>query len=212
MIPRPVADYLIEMGQDAPPLPILVASPEPDLTPLWPEEPEEDPQIAIDAAREEGRAAGLDEARTQCAAEYAAELAAAQARFDAQLTAARESWAHDEGANLREHLAAAMLAMEERLADSVARVLRPFIVAALRQRMIDKLIENVRTIVGSAEKIAIEIAGPADLIEILRGQLQAAPATFKYVAQDGVDVRVVADQTSISTQLKAWIDLIGAEA
>jgi flagellar biosynthesis/type III secretory pathway protein FliH len=212
MIPRPVADYLIEIGPgDAPP-PILVASPEPDLTPLWPEEPEEDPQIAIDAAREEGRAAGLEEARTQCAADYAAELAAAHARFGAELTAARESWAHEEGAHLREQLAAAMLAMEERLADSVARVLRPFIVAALRRQMIDKLIENVRTIAGSAEKIAIEIAGPADLIEILRTQLEGVPAAFKYVMQDGVDVSVVADQTSIGTQLKAWTDLIGVEA
>jgi hypothetical protein len=77
--------------------------------------------------------------------------------------------------------------------------------------MIDKLIDGVRTIAGSADKIVIQISGPADLLEILRQHLQAAPAAIEYVTQDGVDVRVVAEQTSIDTQLKAWIDLIATE-
>jgi len=208
MMPRPVADYLIQIGLESVEPPVLIAPPEPDLAPLWPEEPEEDPQIAIDAAREEGRAEGLEAAR----AEHEEELAHAQARFDAELKAAREAWAREEGARLQEQLAAAMRAMEAGLADSVARVLRPFIVAALRRQMIDKLVENIRTIVGSAEMAAIQIAGPADLIGILRAELQGAPAAFEFVTQDSVDVSVIAEQTSIDTRLKAWTDLIGAEA
>jgi hypothetical protein len=73
------------------------------------------------------------------------------------------------------------------------------------------LIDGVRTIAGSADKIAIRISGPADLLEILRQHLHAAPVAIEYVTQDGVDVRVVAEQTSIDTQLKAWIDLIATE-
>ena len=208
MMPRPVADYLVQIGLESAEPPVSLALPEPDLAPLWPEEPEEDPQIAIDAAREEGRAEGLEAAR----AEHEEELARAQARFDAELKAAREAWAREEGARLLEQLAAAMRAIEAGLADSVARVLRPFIVAALRRQMIDRLVENIRTIVGSAEMTAIQIAGPADLIEILRAALQGAPAAFHFVIQDSVDVSVVAEQTSIDTRLKAWTDLIGAEA
>jgi hypothetical protein len=212
MMPRPVADYLVQIGLESVEPPVMSAPLEPDLAPLWPEEPEEDPQIAIDAAREEGRAEGLETARVAAKAEYEDELARAQARFDAELKAAREAWAHEEGARLLEQLAVAMRAIEEGLADSVARVLRPFIVATLRRQMIDKLVENIRTIVGSTEMTAIQIAGPADLIEVLRAELQGAPAAFHYVTQDSVDVSVIAEQTSIDTRLKAWTDLIGAEA
>jgi hypothetical protein len=212
MTPRPVADYLVQIGLESVEPPVLIAPPEPDLAPLWPEEPEEDPQIAIDAARDEGRAEGLETAREAAKAEYEEELARAQAHFDAELKAAREAWAREEGARLQEQLAAAMRTIEEGLADSVARVLRPFIVAALRRQMIDKLVENIRTIVGSAEMTAIQIGGPADLIEILRAELEGAPAAFHYVTQDSVDVSVIAEQTSIDTRLKAWTDLIGAEA
>ena len=208
MMLRPVADYLVQIGLESDEPPVLVVPPEPDLAPLWPEEPEEDPHIAVDAARDEGRAAGREEAR----AEHEAELARAQERFDAELNAAREGWAREEGARLQEQLGAAMCAIEERLADSLARVLRPFIVAALRRQMIEKLVENIRTIVGSADMIAIQIAGPADLIEVLRHALEGAPAAFDYLVRDSVDVSVVAEQTSIDTRLKAWTELIGAEA
>ena len=204
---RPVADYLAQIGSGRDPSPALVAPPEPDLAPIWPEEPKEDPQIAIDAAREEGRAAGLEIARS----EHVAQLAQAQQRFDSELAAARTAWAHEEGGQLREQLAAAMRGLEEKLAESVSRVLRPLIVATLRQKMIGQLIENIKTIVDSREKAIIEIVGPADLLEILRTELRGAPAVFDYVARDSIDVRVTAEQTSIDTQLKAWIDLIGAE-
>ena len=211
MMLRPVADYLIQIGLDEgePSLPELPL--EPDLAPLWPEEPKEDPQIAIDAARQQGLVEGAEAARAECAAAYAADSARAQKRFDAELAAARETWAREEGARLREQIAASMLAIEMSLADSVGRVLRPFILATLRRRMIDKLVESVRTIVSSAETVAIEISGPADLNEILRAELRGTPAALNFLTQESVDVRVVAGQTSIETRLKAWTDLIGAE-
>ena len=71
MMARPVADYLAEMGplaDIAPPLALSLA--ETEIAPIWPEEPEENPQIAIDAAREEGHE-GLAVAQ----ADFAAELA-----------------------------------------------------------------------------------------------------------------------------------------
>jgi hypothetical protein len=204
---RPVADYLVEIAPFADIVPPLAASlPDAEIAPIWREEPEENPQIAIDAAREEGRAEGL----TAAQADFAAELAQVRESFEAELEDARQKWANEEAERLREQLAAGLVAMEERLADSVARVLRPFILAALRRRMTEKLVENVRTIVGSADKIVIKIAGPEDLVAALREELQAVPAAIEYGVRDGLDVSVTAETTSIETQLKAWTDLIGA--
>jgi hypothetical protein len=204
MIARPVAEFLVQMELGASEPAALFIPTDADLTPMWSEEVKDDPQAQIDAARNEGYAAGVEAAT----AEHAAQLALAREQFAAELATARETWAREEGDRLREQLAAALLAMEETFADAVGRVLQPFVIAALRQRMIDKLIDGVRTIAGSADKIVIQISGPADLLEILRQHLQAAPAAIEYVTRDGVDVRVVAEQTSIDTQLKAWIDLI----
>ncbi|MDR3407188.1 MAG: hypothetical protein P4L68_01665 [Methylovirgula sp.] len=204
---RPVADYLVEIGPFTDIAPPLAATlPDTEIAPIWREEPEENPQIAIDAAREEGRAEGLAAAQ----ADFAAELAQARESFEAELEDARQKWANEEAERLREQLAAGLVAMEERLADGVARVLRPFILAALRRRMTEKLVENVRTIVGSADKIVIKIAGPEDLVAALREELQAVPAAIEYAVQDGLDVSVIAETTSIETQLRAWTDLIGA--
>ncbi len=205
---RPVADYLVEigpLGDIAPPLALFL--PETEITPIWPEEPEENPQVAIDAAREDGRAEGLAEAQ----ANFVAELAQAREGFAAELKEARQQWANAEGERLREQLVAGLAAMEERLSESVARVLRPFILAALRRRMTEKLVENVRTIVGSADKMKIRIAGPEDIVAALRDELQTVPAAIEYVVQTGLDVSVSAEPTSIETQLKAWTDLIGNE-
>ena len=77
--------------------------------------------------------------------------------------------------------------------------------------MTEKLVENVRTIVGSADKMKIRIAGPEDIVAVLRDELQAVPAAIEYVVQTGLDVSVSAEPTSIETQLKAWTDLIGNE-
>ena len=115
---RPVADYLVEigpLGDIAPPLALFL--PETEITPIWPEEPEENPQDAIDAAREEGRAEGLAAAQ----ASFAAELAQARESFAAELKEARQQWAYAEGERLREQLVAGLAAMEERLSESVAR-------------------------------------------------------------------------------------------
>jgi hypothetical protein len=208
MIARPVADFLVQMDLgDAEPTALFIPT-EADLTPAWPEEErEEDASALIDAAREEGYAAGVEAAN----AEHAAQNALAREQFDAELAAARETWTHKEGERLREQLSAAMQAMEETFADALGRVLQPFVIATLRQQMIDRLIEGVRTVAGNAEKIAIQISGPADLLDILRQHLDTSPAAIEYITLDTVDVRVVTGQTSIDTQLKAWIDLIAAE-
>jgi hypothetical protein len=205
---RPVADYLIEISAAVDEEAVLIAPLANDLAPLWPEEPEPDWQAAIDAAREEGRAAGLEAA----AAEYDEKLAMTRETFDSDLKNAREAWAADEGQRLREQLDNALAAIEERLTDGVARVVRPFVIASLREQMIAKLIENVRTIVGSSDHIAIKISGPADLLAILQAKLQGSGAACEYVEHDAIDVGVVTNETSIDTQLRAWIDLIGKEA
>lgn len=207
MTARPVAECLVrfEPSHDAEPALDLCGAIEP--VPLWKPEAEENHEAALEAARESGRQAGLDEAR----AESSAALDREREAFEQRLAAERERWLGEEAEQLHERLAAGIRRLEESISECVARVLRPFVIDTLRRQMIDDLIEHIATMIGSNEKIAIKIAGPADLLASLREKLAPLPAAIDYEQRDRVDVSVVAEQTAIETQLEAWIKLITPE-
>jgi len=203
---RPIADYLMRFEPETEPALELCGDAPPD--PVWTVEPQEDHERALAEARESGKAEGLEEAR----AEFSAALEQEREEFARQLASEREKWLREEAEPLRERLAAALRELEENIASSLSRILRPFIVDSLRRRMIGGLIEHIATMIGNNDKIAIRIAGPADLLATLRERLESMPASIDYVPQDCVDVSVSAEQTAIETQLESWINLINAEA
>jgi hypothetical protein len=81
MIARPVAEFLVQMELGASEPAALFIPTDADLTPAWSEEVKDDPQAQIDAARDEGYAAGVEAAT----AEHAAQLALAREQFAAEL-------------------------------------------------------------------------------------------------------------------------------
>lgn len=207
MIARPVAECLVrfESPDDFEPAldPCGAIAP----APIWTQETEENREIALQAARESGREAGLDEAR----AEFAGALDRERETFEQGLVAERQRWLREEAEQLREGLTAGIRSLEESIAQCVARVLRPFVIDSLRRQMVDDLIDHIATMIGSNEKIAIKIMGPADLLAVLRERLASVPAAVDYEPQACVDVSVIAEQTAIETQLEGWIKLIAAE-
>jgi hypothetical protein len=210
MMARPVAHYLRRFG-DAPEL-----APPPDRgvdfspIPSRPQDasepPPDDPLLQIEAARESGRAEGLEAARE----EFAAELEKALRLHHEQLEAARRKWLDEEGGTLRASLAAGLAEIEVRLAQGLSKVLTPFIIDALRKQMIEELTETIAVLIGTNETIAIKVNGPADLLDILRDNLAESPASIEYEVSESVDVSVRAEQTMIETQLSAWIARITA--
>ena len=107
-------------------------------------------------------------------------------------------------------LDAALSLVETRIAESVARVLRPFLVAELRGQAIDALEESIGVLLRTDQAI-IEISGAADLLDVLQSRVGAAMA-IAWSPNSGADVRVVADQTVIESRIEAWARRIGATA
>jgi hypothetical protein len=66
-------------------------------------------------------------------------------------------------------------------------------------------------LIGSDEAISIKITGPTDLLDVLRAKLAAERAAITYEVTDNVDVSVRADQTTIETQLSAWLARLARE-
>jgi flagellar biosynthesis/type III secretory pathway protein FliH len=206
-MPQPAALFLAHF--DAPPAKAagVDLAPAAEMAPIWEPEPIEDHDALIASAHEAGRAEGLEAAR----AEAETEAEAMRQGFGEQLAAERAKWLAEESEPLKEKLAVALADIKESLADSVGQILRPFVVDVLRREMLDELVAHVATIAASHDAIELRISAPADLVEILRDKLMNLPLAIHYEPSDGVDILVVAGQTTIETRLKAWIDLFRAK-
>jgi hypothetical protein len=213
MMARPVAHYLMRFGAEA--VATHQAEEKADFAPMpmWPRETEQQEESAedrlreLEAAREGGHAEGYAAARE----EFATELEKQRKLHQSELAGARLQWVRDEGAALRAGLAAGLIEIEERLAQGVGRVLAHFVIDVLRKQMMTELIEAMRTIIATNEALPIKISGPENLLASLRESLAETRANVIYEVSDSIDVTVKADETTIETQLSAWVARIKAE-
>jgi flagellar biosynthesis/type III secretory pathway protein FliH len=200
---RPLADYLLHFepaGGARPRLEALTGTP-------FEEPPEEsikeDAAAAIEAARDEGFADGFAAARD----EFEAKLKEEKLTCESQLAAERLRWAQQEW-EAGEKITAAFSDIELNIARSVARVLEPFITDALRAKMVDLLADSIGVLLGGKERPVIEISGPQDLLAALQRKLPELSGKALYVSNDAIDVRVVAGETMIETQIGAWVERV----
>lgn len=158
------------------------------------------------AAREEGRRAGAALAQEAVQAAVTAERDAAAAA----LSEARQHWVEAESAVLARAITAQAEALETRLAQSLARVLQPFLAEALRQEAIGDLHATLASILADGLSGTLEVAGPADLVAALARRLDLPPGRLTVESNDSPDLRVRTNGTVIETRLKAWGERIAA--
>jgi cytidylate kinase len=86
----------------------------------------------------------------------------------------------------------------------VEAILRPFVIDSLRRQMVDELASNISTLLASDYPL-IQISGSADILTVLKDKFASSQATIDYKPDDAADVRIVAQNTVIESQLRAWI-------
>ncbi|MGU3496092.1 hypothetical protein ACLBXM_18780 [Xanthobacteraceae bacterium A53D] len=167
-------------------------------TPARPREQAPDPAAVLAAAVAAARAEALAEAQQAFEAEKARDAEA----FEAHLDLARQQWAAETALALSEAHTRAMAEMEERLANAAGRVLLPFLSEAVRARAIDELTGHITRLLATPGTPVLQISGPEDLLAALRAR--CGEAGIAYAPGAGADIRLVADDTIIETQLSAW--------
>lgn len=153
----------------------------------------------------EAEAKGFEEGRAAAQEEWSRKLDEQRAYYEKQLSLERVTWANREADRLTEQLTTAVQEMETRIADAAAELLKPFLTGAMHQRAIDDLIKAIGTILIKDEAITLEIAGPEDLLQLLREKLSGKNIALLFTPAEGPEVRVVAGQTVLETQLAAWV-------
>jgi hypothetical protein len=151
----------------------------------------------LDEAYRRGFAAGL--------AEGNAGLAEERVRSAVRLGEERAKWSDQQAVAIVNGFGTACRELETTIAGSVARILQPFLADAVRDKAVEALIEQISALTCSSPVPVFRISGPADVLERVRAQLKTAGRTgVEYQHAETLEIRVVADQTVIETQIQAW--------
>ncbi|MBR0726557.1 hypothetical protein [Bradyrhizobium manausense] len=181
------------------PQPQRQAQAQPQLQPPPAPAPEAAPVNLLDDAYRRGHTAGL--------AEGEAKLAEERVRSAIRLGEERAKWSDQQAVAIVNGFDAACREIESNIASSVARILLPFLADAVRDKAIGSLIEQILALTSNSPVPAFRVTGPSELIDLVRTQLNLAGRTgVEYQSADTVEVRVLADQTTIETQISAWMD------
>lgn len=164
----------------------------------------EDVEAKIAEAFERGRQEGLATA----AAEAAAALARSQIDREETVNAERLAFRANEYGRLADKIEAGLIELEERIATSVARILKPYLKQEHSKRVTQALSDHLTRILSGDSPAVLKIRGPEHVLGVLRERLSARPVVVEYSVEDGVDVTVEAQHTVITSQLRAWIDHI----
>jgi hypothetical protein len=209
MRPIPIAQYLNQFGKAngasiPPPQPqSLLLKPRPVPAPS-------PPPINVDAelaeAAERGRQSALEAAR----AEFASALDLERRSWEEAEAARRIAWQATEYAIFADKIERAMAAIEDKVASSVARILKPFLNEERAKQITEALSENLSRILSNDAPTMLKITGPQALLNVLRDKMSAHAVNVEYVPSSGVDVTIEANQTVIQSQLQAWMDHIAS--
>jgi hypothetical protein len=203
MRPIPIAQYLNQFGRADPTQAERVQRDSVLLRPRVLSVPA-DIDARVEEALERGKLEGLAAGR----AEAAANLALERVDWEEQESERRAAWQANDYAQLAGKIERAMTEVEDRLAGAVARILKPFLIEERVKRITESLSENLSTILSRDSPPVLKITGPEALLSVLRDQMSSHAVAVEYVAADGLDVTVEANQTIIKSQLQAWIDHI----
>lgn len=153
---------------------------------------------------EEAYARGIEDGRKAAEGEAVTRLEELKAEMEQGLAAAREAWCAEEAPRIAGQITTAIGDMEDRIAQSAERILRPFLAQAVREQAIGELRALLQELLLTSPGITLEISGPEDLLAAARASLSAS-VTVSYVANEARDVQVKAAASIIETRIAAWL-------
>ena len=160
---------------------------------------------AAAAKIDEAFARGIDDGRAAAESEFDVKLEEQKAEFAAQLAAERQEWATATGEELANRLVVAVQEFEGRVAETTARILKPFLAAGLHRQAIEELQSSLDMLLANDSGVSLSISGPADVLEAVRAQLAGKAAAVSYTPNDNCDVRIVAGPAVLETRLRGWM-------
>lgn len=158
----------------------------------------------IEARIADAHARGVLEGQAAGQVETDAALARQAGDAARALKTERERWSEAEGARLSGLVMDALADLEQRIAEQVARCLKPVLTDGIRLRTVEQLSSTLNDLLRKGEYVAISISGPEDLLAAVKARLGAQHAGLTFAPSDSADLVVSADETILETRIAAW--------
>jgi hypothetical protein len=171
--------------------------------------PESDIEQKLDEAYIRGVLEGRAEAQVEFNTRSQQQSEAAEQRFKSE----RERWVDEEGARLGGLIVSSLEGIETRLADQVARILKPFLLEHVRQRAMAELVSAFDALLLKGEYSKITVSGPEDLVATLKTHVAGRVESIVFAVSEGAtDISVTADETILETRIGGWVEAIDGVA
>jgi len=163
-----------------------------------------DVESRLVAAREEGQARGLEEGRR----EGEALLEKERQSFEGRLCDEKRRWTEEFAQSLKHDLYSSIQHMGEEIADTVERILRPFLADKIRERAIIELKTTILTLGNHSGGKPIIIKGPKEILDIL---VKEIPSKIERIDTDAAvdpEVKITLGDSHIETRLQTWLSCL----
>ena len=165
---------------------------------------EDDSADRLQEAYCRGKEEGLAIAR----AAFENDLAEERCRFEQEMEVARSRWTEEVVERLADQIPVAFQDVEARIAASVARILRPALLAAVRDEVIASLTASLPKLRSGDGGRMIAISGSNAMLDKLRGRVPELEMAIEFLPSDNVEVKAIADQTVLDSQIQAWLSML----
>jgi hypothetical protein len=155
---------------------------------------------------DDGYQRGLSEGYAASRAEYEQKLSDEKDRFSVQLDDERRSLLNEVAAKIAGDIAEMGKQLEDNIAGVTARILEPLISGIVQQQAVATFVERLSSVAADSRRPALRIAGPSDLIALVRSKLGVRTIAVELRAESVTEVSVIVDQVVLETQLKVWAD------
>lgn len=164
----------------------------------------------IEARIAEAYERGVQDGRAGAAAEQEQRQAAQETEYELRLNKEIEAFRANELSQFAEAISTSVTEIEERIALTVARIIKPYLLRRQMKLVFDALCEDYARLRSSDATPLLRISGRESVLNALRSRLSGQPIEIEYSLNENVEVTVLAESTRIQTQLQAWTDAINA--
>jgi len=148
---------------------------------------------------------GVQDGRIEANAETARRETARNAAHENRFQKERQEFLAGKYASLADAIAVGLTDIEDRIAEAVARILKPYVTEQQGKIVVEALCSDIEKLLATDEPALLRIQGPEKLLDAMRERLSGRPFKAEYRLSEDVDVIVEANNTRIETQLQSWI-------
>jgi hypothetical protein len=178
----------------------LAGSPLPDMSFL--SEPE--PEIDLEAERQQAFDEGYDKARLELEEHFAGQLAAIANDHDQEIRAMEERHDTEVMRVIHARFFDMTVAISQSVADQTLQALLPIIDADVARRSVVALADAVRKAMTEEKAADVLVRGPMRLYEMLKPKFDERGIACRHVEAETVDILVEINETVLTTRLGVW--------